>query len=83
MQSKPTVPTVQLEMDTSSTLRLISDADAAQLLMLLPTHRLQLLEVICISYLQIKENLFTTTLSKQVNVLMIVQLQLAVEKKTG
>jgi hypothetical protein len=74
---------VQLEMDTSSTLQLISNASAAQLLMLQPTHRLQLLEVICTSYLQIKESLFTTTLSKQVNVLMIVQLQLAVEKKTG
>jgi hypothetical protein len=75
MQSKEILPIVHLEMDSSTIVQQRNSADAALILIQLPTLKTRLMEAISISCQQTMEygvNLFTITQSKLVNVLMTI-----------
>jgi hypothetical protein len=86
MQSKEIPPIVHLEMDSSTIVQQRNSADAALILIQLPTLKTRLMEAISISCQQTMEygvSLSTITQSKLVNVLMTTQIQLEQLSKTG
>jgi hypothetical protein len=86
MQSKEIQPIVHLEMDSSTIVQQRNSADAALILIQLPTLKTQLMEAISISCQQTMEygvSLSTITQSKLVNVLMTTRIRLEQLSMTG